>query len=247
MKKSRMFSRLRSMPKGFTVMELAVVTLVISITIAVSHPVYKKYQAKSKTTQGKLDLSALYVGEMNAKSEWGTFVSCLFAIGVPGTAYLPQSVTFPPSTPCTEPVCKEIETHYFTTTINWLEAETGAPGQTWGNPLVRKYYNNNCEAYYGPALPCPTCHTIYGGKWPYGCRTHLAAYSGFWELSTEGAQKFDMNYFPPKFTADTFWAISYAYLSDCPEYNGSFINPAQFMEIWVLNEKKEMFRLKTAQ
>lgn len=67
--------------KGFTLVELMVVVAIIGILSAVAIPNFKKYQAKSKTTEAKMQLASIYSYELTAASDYDTFASCLGDLG----------------------------------------------------------------------------------------------------------------------------------------------------------------------
>ena len=67
--------------KGFTLVELMVVVAIIGILSAVAVPNFKKYQAKSKTSEAKLQLSAAYTGEQSFYSDYDTYSYCLRYMG----------------------------------------------------------------------------------------------------------------------------------------------------------------------
>ena len=67
--------------KGFTLVELMVVVAIIGILSAIAVPNFKKYQAKSKTTEAKMQLASVYTYELTAQADYDTFGSCLRELG----------------------------------------------------------------------------------------------------------------------------------------------------------------------
>jgi type IV pilus assembly protein PilA len=72
--------------KGFTLVELMVVVAIIGILSAVAIPNFKKYQSKSKMSEAKLALSAIYMAEQSFMGDADTYATCLFDMG-----YVPTS------------------------------------------------------------------------------------------------------------------------------------------------------------
>ena len=68
-------------PTGFTLVELMVVVAIIGILSAIAVPNFKKYQAKSKQSEAKIQLAAIYNSEVGAQSDYDTYATCLMRMG----------------------------------------------------------------------------------------------------------------------------------------------------------------------
>jgi type IV pilus assembly protein PilA len=66
---------------GFTLVELMVVVAIIGLLSAVAIPNFKKYQAKAKMSEAKLQLSAIYTAESSFFSDYTLYASCLRYMG----------------------------------------------------------------------------------------------------------------------------------------------------------------------
>ena len=66
---------------GFTLVELMVVVAIIGLLSAVAIPNFKKYQAKAKTSEAKLQLSALYTAMQSWYSDFDNYGNCLNLMG----------------------------------------------------------------------------------------------------------------------------------------------------------------------
>jgi len=72
--------------EGFTLVELMVVVAIIGILSAVAIPNFKQYQAKSKTSEAKLQLASIYSAETTMMGDWDTFATCLTDMGYTAAA-----------------------------------------------------------------------------------------------------------------------------------------------------------------
>ena len=67
--------------QGFTLVELMVVVGIIGILATIAIPNFRKYQAKSKTTEAKIQLSSVYTTMESMLLEYDTYATCLSAGG----------------------------------------------------------------------------------------------------------------------------------------------------------------------
>lgn len=67
--------------KGFTLVELMIVVAIIGILSAVAVPNFKKYQAKSKSSEAKIQLAAAYTAQQSFYGDFGMYATCLNYMG----------------------------------------------------------------------------------------------------------------------------------------------------------------------
>ncbi len=66
---------------GFTLVELMVVVAIIGLLSAVAIPNFQKYQARAKTAEAKLQLSAIYTAEASFFADYNIYSNCLRFMG----------------------------------------------------------------------------------------------------------------------------------------------------------------------
>ena len=60
--------------KGFTLIELMIVVAIIGILAAIAIPNFLRFQLKSKTSEGKVNLAAIRTAQESYQAEFGTYV-----------------------------------------------------------------------------------------------------------------------------------------------------------------------------
>src|SRR3989337_4367439 len=68
-----MLSKLRKNRKGFTLIELMIVVAIIGILAAIAIPNFLKFQAKSKMSEAKTNLGAIYTGQLSFFGEQNSY------------------------------------------------------------------------------------------------------------------------------------------------------------------------------
>lgn len=66
---------------GFTLVELMIVVAIIGVLSAVAVPNFKKYQAKAKTSEAKIQLAAVYTAQQAFYGDFGVYGACLAYMG----------------------------------------------------------------------------------------------------------------------------------------------------------------------
>ena len=70
--------------KGFSLVELMVVVAIIGILSAIAIPNFKKYQAKSKTSEAKMQLASIFSAMASMQGDHDSFATCLSDAGYSG-------------------------------------------------------------------------------------------------------------------------------------------------------------------
>ena len=66
---------------GFTLVELMIVVAIIGVLSAVAVPNFKKYQAKAKTSEAKVQLAAAYTAQQAFYGDFGMYAHCFDYMG----------------------------------------------------------------------------------------------------------------------------------------------------------------------
>ena len=82
---------IRKSNKGFTLIELMIVVAIIGILAAIAIPNFLRFQLKSKSSEGKVNIAAIRTAEESYLAEFGTYVAVTTAnpATIPGTSKIP--------------------------------------------------------------------------------------------------------------------------------------------------------------
>jgi type IV pilus assembly protein PilA len=72
-----MKTRILRRSEGFTLVELMVVVAIIGVLTSVAIPNFRRYQAKSKTSEAKIQLAGIYSAQTTMQSDYDHFAHCL--------------------------------------------------------------------------------------------------------------------------------------------------------------------------
>lgn len=72
---------------GFTLVELMVVVAIVGLLSAVAIPNFQKFQARSKTTEAKLQLAAVYTAEASFYGTYHIYHTCINSMGYDPTEF----------------------------------------------------------------------------------------------------------------------------------------------------------------
>ena len=78
--------------KGFTLIELMIVVAIIGILAAIAIPNFLRFQLKSKSSEGKVNLAAIRTAEESYLAEYGVYVAALPS--PPAGSVGPQKIPF---------------------------------------------------------------------------------------------------------------------------------------------------------
>lgn len=86
-------NRLKS-SKGFSLIELMIVVAIIGVLAAIAVPNYQKFQARSKQSEAKSNLAAIYSAEKSFQAEWQQYTGRFRDIGYEPEGWLRYNTGF---------------------------------------------------------------------------------------------------------------------------------------------------------
>jgi len=135
-----------SSTKGFTLVELVVVIVIVGILAAVAIPKFLDASAKAKASEFPTVLNAVYTGEMAYQTDRGTFASTLTnlkdsaCVDVPGSSQW-FNYQIPAATTTSFRATAKVRTAFGSTTTS----DTAAIDNTnskWASPNLARYCSN---------------------------------------------------------------------------------------------------------
>jgi type IV pilus assembly protein PilA len=89
-----MSNLIRKAKKGFTLIELMIVVAIIGILAAIAIPNFLRFQLKSKSSEGKVNIAAIRTAEESFLAEFGRYVNAAVnPLAVPGATKDPFVIT----------------------------------------------------------------------------------------------------------------------------------------------------------
>lgn len=83
--------KIKNSQQGFTLVELMVVVAIIGILSAVAIPNFQTYQARSRTSEAKIQLASLYSAQITFAGDYNEYSTCLSQMGyTPGGNHNPN-------------------------------------------------------------------------------------------------------------------------------------------------------------
>lgn len=83
---------------GFSLIELMIVVAIIGILASIAVPNFQKFQARSKQSEAKNALAAVYTGQKAYAAEWDQFTTCTSKMGYTPEGTSRYNVGFPAAT-----------------------------------------------------------------------------------------------------------------------------------------------------